>query len=447
MDDNNNNNFPYGNPDNGSQDNGFQDNSFLNNGSQDNGFQDNSFLNNGSQDNGFQDNGFQDNGFQNNDFQNNGFQNNDYQNNGFQNNGYQNNYGMNNYNMNQPPLDKKGRPMQNRFAMKLVFSILEMLSCNLISLVCGILGCVNTAKANKAYKEGRWDDFRSAAKSSAIALWVGLGGVILSIILSIVCLLLMQTLIFSYVNTNLAPTTPIDSWSDFIAFYSEYESQNNTTTPGVDEDYQDYYNDITGDDSTDGTTDDYDDGATLDEDYLNQQEDSVPGWENPDAAVLSDATFSMNGKSYTLPFDFSKLEKEGFYMDEDDNSYLLAANDYYLGTLYDKNDDYVCSLYFTNMTDEEAKMEDCSVTGISIENGYYTADVKFTLQDKITFSSTEKEVKKILGTPGDIYTPEDGSLDMLTWYGANYTDNFYDSLNISFVDDELSTISLMYMGK
>ena len=52
----------------------------------------------------------------------------------------------------------------------------------------GILGCVFTSKANTAYKEGRWEDFKSAAKTATIVLWVGLGGIILSVIMSVVTL-------------------------------------------------------------------------------------------------------------------------------------------------------------------------------------------------------------------------------------------------------------------
>jgi hypothetical protein len=70
--------------------------------------------------------------------------------------------------------------------MKLTFSILEIIACNLLSLVMGILGCVFTTKANNAYKEGRWEDFKSAKKTSTIVLWVGLVGVIISIIATII---------------------------------------------------------------------------------------------------------------------------------------------------------------------------------------------------------------------------------------------------------------------
>jgi hypothetical protein len=88
--------------------------------------------------------------------------------------------------VNGGPVDDNGKPLKNNFAMKLTFSILEIISCNLISLVMGILGCVFTTKANNAYKEGRWEDFKSAKKTSTIVLWVGLVGVIISVIATIV---------------------------------------------------------------------------------------------------------------------------------------------------------------------------------------------------------------------------------------------------------------------
>lgn len=79
------------------------------------------------------------------------------------------------YGMDIAPFDQNGRPIPNRFGMKLTFSILEMVLCNILSLICGIIGCVFTVKANTAYKERRWEDFKNHAKASAIALWIGFG--------------------------------------------------------------------------------------------------------------------------------------------------------------------------------------------------------------------------------------------------------------------------------
>lgn len=89
--------------------------------------------------------------------------------------GYNQNMG---YGMGMPSLGDNGQPLENRFAMKLTFSILEILCCcagNLVTMIMGIIGCVFTAKANTSFKEGRWEEFKSEAKTSAICLWIGLG--------------------------------------------------------------------------------------------------------------------------------------------------------------------------------------------------------------------------------------------------------------------------------
>lgn len=83
------------------------------------------------------------------------------------------------YGMDIAPFDQNGKPIPNRFAMKLTFSILEIIACNFVSIICGILGCIFTVKANTAYRERRWEDFKSSAKASAIALWIGFGFTIL----------------------------------------------------------------------------------------------------------------------------------------------------------------------------------------------------------------------------------------------------------------------------
>ena len=99
----------------------------------------------------------------------------------------QQNYNQQSYNQQQNyqqnyatggvPLDEKGQPLKNNFGLKLFFSILEMLTCcmcNPVTLVLGIFGCVYAVKANNAYQEGKWDEFRGHAKTSSICLWVGL---------------------------------------------------------------------------------------------------------------------------------------------------------------------------------------------------------------------------------------------------------------------------------
>ncbi len=74
---------------------------------------------------------------------------------------------------------------ENHFAMKLTFSILEMLSCNLITMIMGIIACVFTTKANNSHGAGRWQEFKSEAKTATICLWVGLGSFLAFIFLAV----------------------------------------------------------------------------------------------------------------------------------------------------------------------------------------------------------------------------------------------------------------------
>lgn len=84
------------------------------------------------------------------------------------------------------PTDANGRPLQNRFGMKLTFSILEIISCMPVTIIMGIIACIFTTKANNSYKSGRWEAFKSQAKTSAVCLWIGLGTFVLGFILTVV---------------------------------------------------------------------------------------------------------------------------------------------------------------------------------------------------------------------------------------------------------------------
>ena len=96
-------------------------------------------------------------------------------------------YSDSNYNLNgNPPLDKNGNPVKNRFGLKLTASILEIIGFNLITFICGIIGCVYTTKANAAYQEERWDDFLSAKKTSAVSLWIGFGVWLFNVLIVII---------------------------------------------------------------------------------------------------------------------------------------------------------------------------------------------------------------------------------------------------------------------
>lgn len=72
-------------------------------------------------------------------------------------------------NVNTVPLDKKGRPLKNRFGMKMVFSVIELFFATLW----GVLGLIFTCMANNAYQKRDWDGFKSKSRLASIMLWVG----------------------------------------------------------------------------------------------------------------------------------------------------------------------------------------------------------------------------------------------------------------------------------
>lgn len=99
-------------------------------------------------------------------------------------NGYQNNY-QDNYqqyaNYGNAMVDDQGRPLKNRFALKLVLSIIMILCCCVspYGMIFAIVGLVFTCMANSAYNAGNPYDFRANARVSTIMLWIA--GVLMAI--------------------------------------------------------------------------------------------------------------------------------------------------------------------------------------------------------------------------------------------------------------------------
>lgn len=88
-----------------------------------------------------------------------------------------------------PPVGPDGQPLKNNYAMKMVFSILEILCCcmgNVVTLAMGIVGCIFSSKANKSYQQGDGQNFKSQSKTANICLWIGLGFVVLQLIVTVI---------------------------------------------------------------------------------------------------------------------------------------------------------------------------------------------------------------------------------------------------------------------
>lgn len=335
------------------------------------------------------------------------------------------------------PLDKKGQPLKNRFGMKLTFSILEMISGNLISLICGIIACVFTCKANTSYKEGKWEEFKSNAKISNIFLWIGLG----------VCLAfyVIVIILIAAVGLSVLPVIGSGSSGSSVASgsYDYYDEQ----------DYN-YYDD-TDDDDYDDEDDDADEEET--EDYADDweeedTEDADTGYASAGVTAGSgytDPTVTINGATVTFPLSYADFVAEtGLTMDADETGDIVSADgydNYDITNAYDSEGNDVCSIWLYNMSGSDLAMEDCYVAGIIAYNDGYSTAPDLVMQNGITFASTQDEVRTALGEPSNTYsdTYSDGSLyESWNWDYADPDSDYFDEVEIEFVDGVITKIEV-----
>lgn len=348
---------------------------------------------------------------------------NNQQNTAGQYNSYDGQYGNYNgqytsYNSSSAPLDKNGQPMKNNFGMKLTFSILEIISCNLISLILGIISCVFTCKANTAYKEGRWEEFKSSAKTSAITLWIGLVGVIIEIIALIVALVL---------GVTAASTVSKIDVDDDYGYYDDY----------------DYYDD---DDDDDFKKDDTETDTKEDTEADTETETTVEPSVVAEGTGFTDPTMTFNGYTVTFPVTFAEFsEATGYVMDPDDVDYVLNPEDYEITSLFDANGYELCDIWIMNLSDTAATMPECHLVGIIAYNdSYYTEAPDVVIQNDITFASTKEQVMAAFGTPSSTNsnTYDGSTYEVWSWDYADPAASYFDELEIDFVDGEIYCIEV-----
>lgn len=342
-------------------------------------------------------------------------------------NGQQTYGGYNPYGNGNVPLDKKGQPLKNRFGMKLTFSILEMISGNLISLICGIIACVFTCKANTSYKEGKWEEFKSNAKISNIFLWIGLGVCLAFYVIVIILIAAVGLSVLPFVGSGNSGSS-VGSGS-----YDYYDEQ----------DYNYYDDDDADEEETDEDADEWDEEDTEDADtgYASAGVTAGSGYTDP--------TVTINGATVTFPLSYADFVAEtGLTMDADETGDIVSADgydNYDITNAYDSEGNDVCSIWLYNMSGSDLAMEDCYVAGIIVYNDGYSTAPDLVMQNGITFASTQDEVRTALGVPSDTYsdTYSDGSLyETWNWDYADPDSDYFDEVEIEFVDGVITKIEV-----
>lgn len=325
------------------------------------------------------------------------------------------------------PLDKKGQPLKNRFGMKLTFSILEMISGNLISLICGIIACVFTCKANTSYKEGKWEEFKSNAKISNIFLWIGLGVCLAFYVIVIILIAAVGLSVFPFVGSGNSGSS-VGSGS-----YDYYDEQ----------DYNYYDDDDADEEETDEDADEWDEEDTEDADtgYASAGVTAGSGYTDP--------TVTINGATVTFPLSYADFVAEtGLTMDADETGDIVSADgydNYDITNAYDSEGNDVCSIWLYNMSGSDLAMEDCYVAGIIAYNDGYSIAPDLIIQNGVTFASTQDEVRTALGVPSNTYsdTYSDGSVyENWNWDYADPDSDYFDEVEIEFVDGVITKIEV-----
>lgn len=325
------------------------------------------------------------------------------------------------------PLDKNGNPMQNRFGLKLTASIFEMLACNLISLICGIIGCIFTVNANKAYKEERWEDFKSARKASAVSLWIGFVAAVLYIIL----IIFMAVLILKY-------SDELDSYTDS---YYGYDIESDIL---ADEELMDEL---------------ADNEALLEELFGTESiiyEDENAGNETVggEGVVIPGEGFTtpeitIDGQFIELPIEYADLNELGFSVENDE--YIINIGEYECPDLLNATGDLIGYLYVANATEEPIACKDGIVFAIVLYLDEWQ-DVKpeFELYNGITAATTEEEVLEIFGTPDDQDIGEEDTYRYAyyEWYMHHpyFEDEVFNSIDFTYVDGEMYEMGIYYLG-
>lgn len=285
---------------------------------------------------------------------------------------YNNGYG-------QGPVDSNGRPIPNNFGMKLTFSILVTI---FLSKIFGILSIVFTCLQNKAYKEGRWDDFKNKRKLSNVFLWIGL---ILGIIMFVVSIVFAGAIFKEVYNA-----------------VSDYD---------YSDDY-DYDYDYDYDDSDDSDYDfDYDDASDTD-----SESDYVYGNSTFDFDAVEDMT--INGAAVSVPMSVTDfIAATGFdtYTEGDLDTYDLSSHNG--GELIYIDDENGCSLIdIYNGSDDDVKAIDGTIGGIKLDFEDTSAPIQFEYRG-ITNDSSIDDVLDVFGEADTRYNGEYST--ELTYYTTN----------------------------
>lgn len=322
-------------------------------------------------------------------------------------------------------MDNNNEMPKNRFGLKLIFSILEILSCcllNPITLILGIVSLILTCNANASYKSGKMDEFRNAAKKATVLLLIGLAFDVLIAI------------IWAVTIGNINKEIKNRGYDNIREYYEEMAGKESKSEKKEAEGSASNAPASADPDSTEWLEEDDDIDYTLaDPDQLGEY------WK-----------FTLDGNSFELPLDFSKLMDAGYtFDDEDPTTVMLEGKDCIYDSILDKKGEVLLGeIEVYNPSDEEKPESECVVVSFTLyDDTAYDGNYEQTLGlvGGLGFGSTMDEVRSALGDPSytDDSNEDDEEIPCDEWI---LDDDFFNVLYIGYLDGKVAYFCADYWG-
>ena len=316
-------------------------------------------------------------------------------------------YGQNTYtsgaqgmvNNSIPPLDKKGRPLKNKFASRLAWGIILIVGSFLvgfgmapvyIATILSIIAIVFAFQQNVAYTQGEWDTYKRKAKTSGILLWIA--GIIIMIWIAILIV--------------------AGAW-----LYKEYS---------VSSEMKDLFNlhqDYTYTDPTEE--------GNVHEETFRGKDDKFEYKNGTISKPENFNVFTIEGKEISVPLSLKELQNAGFQLKDKALNETIDPQDYKIASFYTKDDRFVGQLTISNYADKKIKVKDGIIDAVTITN-IQVADVSFVDGLRLC-ESTVEDAMNIFGSDYDLKNEYDNRIS-IRW---KYTTGYEKSIELSFEDGKL----------
>lgn len=323
-------------------------------------------------------------------------------------------YGQNTYtfgaqgmaNNSTPPLDKKGRPLKNKFASRLAWGIILTMGSFLfgfglapvyIATILSIIAIVFAFQQNVAYTQGDWDIYKRKTKTSGILLWIA--GIIIMIWIAI----LIVAGVWLYKEYSVS-----SEMKDLFHSQQDYTYTDTIESGKVNEEL----------------------GTQTDVEENNNYEYTGKISSKPEDFNV----FTIEGEKISVPLSVKKFQKTGFELKENSLKERIEPQNDSGFAYYTKDDQYLGTLFITNNTDEKIKAKDGVIETIVI-SGYEGADITFVGGLRMG-ESTMEDVINVLGSDYISKSEYDNRIYM-QW---RYTEDTGTRIETGFLDGKLNEV-------